>query len=610
MTLFSQVNAQNENALHFDGNDQVFLDPNIDPQITSEGTLEAWINTTAFNSGYRGLVVRSTFYGLFLVDNKLSTYIWGGSSPGVVTAGPNLNDGEWHHVAFSFRINVSGGSQLYLDGQPVGPAITLQGGLQPWSFQLGANTNQQFYIGKMDDVKIWSRALSAEELENTVSCGTNGSTGLVASYSFNTGTAGGNNSGLTTLTDNSGLSNDGTLSVGFQLNGATSNWVSGYVCPCSTPTGNAAQTFCEGAQVSDLVADGLNVEWYTNPTGGTALDPSTILTDATDYYAAQGGGGCLSTPRLQVTVTISGPVPPAPTGDSQQYFCLIENSTVAELMANGDNIQWYAFQGSTTPLSSSTPIVQQYYYATQTIDGCESDTYLSVFAYETDTPPQPIIFDNFQNFCTGATVEDLNGSATSFNWYITPTGGSPLSLTTALTNATTYYASKVQLGCESVMRTPVTVDIVTAIDLTLTIDGILITSNQDNGQYQWIDCNNNNEPMLNETLQSYNAIEAGSYAVIISLPNCTDTTECFSEFASLNENTMDQILLLAKPNPVSDLLSIYSSGVTQAQITSANGALIETIRLDGETNLDVTMYPSGVYFIKTLEGQTAKFVKR
>jgi hypothetical protein len=144
----------------------------------------------------------------------------------------------------------------------------------------------------------------------------------------------------------------------------------------------------------------------------------------------------------------------------------------------------------------------------------------------------------------------------------------------------------------------------------VTIDGILITSNQDNGQYQWIDCNNNNEPMLNETLQSYNAIEAGSYAVIISLPNCSDTTECYSEFASLNENAIDQMLLMAKPNPVNDFLSIYSSRVTQAQITSANGALIETIRLDVESNLDVTKYPSGIYFIKTLEGQTAKFVKR
>jgi hypothetical protein len=610
MMLFSQINAQNENALHFDGNDQVFLDPNIDPQITSEGTLEAWINTTAFNSGYRGLVVRSTFYGLFLVDNKLSTYIWGGSSPGVVTAGPDLNDGEWHHVAFSFRINVSGGSQLYLDGQPVGPAITLQGGLQPWSFQLGANTNQQFYIGKMDDVKIWSRALSAEELENTVSCGTNGSTGLVASYSFNTGTAGGNNSGLTTLTDNSGLSNDGTLSVGFQLNGATSNWVSGYVCPCSTPTGNAAQTFCEGAQVSDLVADGLNVEWYTNPTGGTALDPSTILTDATDYYAAQGGGGCLSTPRLQVTVTISGPVPPAPTGDSQQFFCLIENSTVAELMANGDNIQWYASEGSSTPLPMSTPIVQQYYYATQTINGCESETYLTVFAFETSPPLPPLFIDPSLSFCSGATISDLNGSATNLMWFDAPTGGLPLSMSTVLINGINYYASSVSLGCESFERTQILVEIVPSIDLTVTIDGILITSNQDNGQYQWIDCNNNNEPMLNETLQSYNAIEAGSYAVIISLPNCSDTTECYSEFASLNENAIDQMLLMAKPNPVNDFLSIYSSRVTQAQITSANGALIETIRLDVESNLDVTKYPSGIYFIKTLEGQTAKFVKR
>ena len=377
----------------------------------------------------------------------------------------------------------------------------------------------------------------------------------------------------------------------------------------SAPTGNAAQVLCNSGTIADLAANESNIQWYSSSTSGSSLPVGSSLSSGLTYYATQTINECESMDRLAVTVTIN-PNPSAPTGPDQQFFCTINSSSVAELLANGNNIQWYAFQGSSTPLSASTPIVQQDYYATQTINGCESDTYLSVFAFETNPPSPPFFINPSLSFCSGATIEDLNGSSNSLMWFDVPNSGSPLSMSTVLINGINYYASSVNLGCESLGRTLISVDIVPSIDLSVTIDGILITSNQDNGQYQWIDCNNNNEPMLNETLQSYNAIEAGSYAVIISLPNCTDTTECFSEFASLNENAIDQMLLMAKPNPVSDFLSIYSSGVTQAQITSANGALIETIRLDGETNLDVTMYPSGVYFIKTLEGRTTKFVKQ
>jgi hypothetical protein len=601
------ANAQIENALHFDGmNDKVTLPTSTHSQITNQGTIEAWINTTANNAGYRGLVVRSTFYGLFLVDNKLSTYIWGGSTPGVVThSGADLNDGLWHHVAFSFQVGVTGGSQMYLDGQPVGPAITLQVGSTPYPFQLGCNTNIQYYSGKMDDVKIWSRALSAQELANPIACGSNGTTGLVGSYSFNSGNPSQNNSGLTTLTDNSGLNNNGTLN-NFTLTGVTSNWVSGYVCECSTPTGDAAQTFCEGAQIANLVAQGQIVEWYDVPTGGTALDPTTVLTDATIYYAAQGGGGCLSTARLAVTVTISGPAPSAPTGASQQFFCTINNSTIAELTAVGTNIKWYAYQGDAVSLLSTSPINQQWYYATQTVNGCESETYLDVFAFET-SPTPPLIGDPYKSFCPGATITDLTGSL-SVNWYPTPLGGTSFASSDVLTNGETYFASKVQLQCESQQRIPVTV-YVAPLDLSVSLDGILLSSNQNYALYKWIDCSTG-LIIPNEIYQSYNMLNEGSYSVVVSLPNCSDTTECYPQITLINENSLPTNELVVMPNPASDLITIISSEITQAYITSLNGNVIERVSINGDAIVDVSNYKSGVYFVRTLSGLTSIFIKQ
>ena len=222
--------AQNQNALHFDGtNDKVDLPAGTHANMTTNGTLETWIKTSANNSGYRGIVVRSNYYGLFLIDNKLSTYVWGGGSPGPISYNNvSLNDGAWHHVALSFQVGVTNGTQMYLDGQPVGPAITLTTLSATNNFQIGCNTNVQFFNGQIDNVKIYSRSLAASEIYDSYRCFPVNNSGLDESYKFNQGVTAGNNSTLTSLISQTGL-NNGTLS-NFALTGSVSNWVTGFIC--------------------------------------------------------------------------------------------------------------------------------------------------------------------------------------------------------------------------------------------------------------------------------------------------------------------------------------------------------------------------------------------
>ena len=376
--LSIEINAQTENALNFDGiNDYVSLPSSTHNQIVSSGTLEAWIKTSDNNSNYRGIVLRSNHYGLFLYNNKLATYVWGGNAPGLICPvnGPTLNDGKWHHVALTFEIGVANGSQLYLDGAPLGGTFKLDTyqSAATYSFQIGANQNLQFYKGAIDEVKIWSRKLTAQEIENTTDCISNTATNLVGHYEFNVGTAGGANSGLTTLADSSGSSNNGTLNY-FALYGAASNWVNGYTCQCATPTGDANQTLCAGSTLADLTATGQQIQWYENATGGTALFNSATLTNNTTYYATQTNGGCESVDRLAVTVTLN--TTNAPTGNSAQNFC--GQWLIDDLLAIGTDISWYDISSGGQEIQNGTSLITSTYYASQTIDGCESENRLPV----------------------------------------------------------------------------------------------------------------------------------------------------------------------------------------------------------------------------------------
>ena len=447
-----------ESALHFDGTDRVDLPTSTHSGITTAGTIEAWIKTSNAGTGFRGIVVRSNYYGLFLVDNKLSTYVWGGGAPVGVTTynGALLNDNQWHHVALSFQIGVANGTQMYLDGQAVGPAITLTTLSTANNFQIGCNASTQLFVGNMDDVKIWSRALAPEEINNSYNCISNGTTNLNGTYRFNDGAPNQNNAGLVTLNDASGLSNNGTL-VNFSLTGTTSNWVSGYTCTpnlCPVPTGSANQSFCSGSTVGNLVANGQNISWYSVSTGGTALNTTTPLVNGTIYYATQTTANCESSTRLAVTVTLNA-LPSAPTGSGSQTTCI---GTVANITATGSNIQWYDVPTGGTPLSSSTLLINGVtYYASQSISGCESTDRLAVVV-TTETPPPT--GNASQEICTGGgtvTVNSLSATGSNTKWYANPSGGTFLPSNTPLVNGTTYYASQTINGCESINRLAVTV---------------------------------------------------------------------------------------------------------------------------------------------------------
>lgn len=124
----------------------------------------------------------------------------------------------------------------------------------------------------------------------------------------------------------------------------------------AAPTGAGTQTFCinQNATVNDLVATGTAIQWYLNPTGGTALSTSTALINNTHYYASQTVTGCESASRLDVLVTIT-PLPVAGTlsaGDAT--LCTSTSTTVSSTVSGGS---WSSSNNAIATVNATTGLV-------------------------------------------------------------------------------------------------------------------------------------------------------------------------------------------------------------------------------------------------------------
>lgn len=228
----------------------------------------------------------------------------------------------------------------------------------------------------------------------------------------------------------------------------------------STPTtDNSSQTFCkvDRPTVGSINVNESGVKWYATATGGTVLNANTPLVTGT-YYGVISFGSCESEVRLAVKVTVIDV--PAPTTDStQQEFCLVDNPTVADLVAKESNVKWFTSPTGGTILDSTVALVSgTTYYAAIIQEGCESSSRLAVDVSIKDEVA-PTTNNTVQIFCASqnATVADLITNENNVVWYLTENGGTALAPTTLLKDNTTYYAALKGAVCESSVRLTVEV---------------------------------------------------------------------------------------------------------------------------------------------------------
>jgi hypothetical protein len=120
--------------------------------------------------------------------------------------------------------------------------------------------------------------------------------------------------------------------------------------------------------------------------------------------------------------------------------------------------------------------------------------------------------------------------------------------------------------------------------------------------YQWLFCNTG-LPINNATGQSYTPTFGGSYAVIITLNGCTDTSGCLQSqsFSATGIDEMDnnsQFKVFNHGNSV----SIKNSGadmLAELAIVNANGQTLlqQKAVISSEYKISTVELPAGVYFV-------------
>ncbi len=170
----------------FDGTADGFVEvPDSADIVAADESLSisAWFNVGQFDQGWQALIAHgeSTDYRIArrTGGSNIMSYAGGaGDIPGDNTTGPDVNDGEWHHVV---SVSPAGAPvELWVDGEMVASgnnaALTDNGSGR---LMIGGNPDTagdgfRTWDGGIDDVGMWNRQLSGSEISAIYEAGARG----------------------------------------------------------------------------------------------------------------------------------------------------------------------------------------------------------------------------------------------------------------------------------------------------------------------------------------------------------------------------------------------------------------------------------------------------
>lgn len=396
-----------------------------------------------------------------------------------------------------------------------------------------------------------------------------------------------NCAGTITATTTSPLnySTPGTYTIIWDYNDGSGNISSQnqtvMISATALPTATSPQQFCiqQNATLNDVLITGQNIQWYDALTGGNLLNATTLLQNGVTYYASQIINGCEST-RVPVFVTIQNT--PAPTGNSNQSFCFSQNATLNDVVITGNNIIWYNSSTGNSILPVSTVLADNtIYYATQTINNCESNTRFAV----TTTLIRSLNANNYsETICDDLNdgIEIINLSSyntnliattnsNTFSYYNSYDGAENLLNSDEITNFSNFtlnvgnYIIFVRIdsnnGCHQIVQLSLSLvkkPIIPINDIMPICEGSSITVNAGNGfdSYLW---------STSETSQSINISTPGNYSVTVTKNHGTINCSTLKTFIVVNSNaaTIQEIITsdwTSNQNTITVILTANSYG--------------------------------------------------
>ncbi|MBN1972287.1 MAG: discoidin domain-containing protein [Sedimentisphaerales bacterium] len=171
------IDGRIKGALQFSGQAQ-YIDCQAGESlnITKEITLSLWVDTNDAGDNLRHsyMMKGEMTYGLkHTTSNNIQFYIYYDGYHEVLTPVTEAFNGQWHHLAGTFDGQVM---KLYIDGVLMG-STQYKGGINRdnnYALSFGRNNqgdglNQWYYEGFLDDIRVYNRALSQQEIQDMLS---------------------------------------------------------------------------------------------------------------------------------------------------------------------------------------------------------------------------------------------------------------------------------------------------------------------------------------------------------------------------------------------------------------------------------------------------------
>jgi hypothetical protein len=349
------------NALSFNGtNALVTINNAASLQLTSAMTLEAWVYPTTVDSAWRDVIYKGNDnYYLEGTSNNSSRPAMGGTFVGDLYGTSPLTANTWSHLAATYD---GATMRLYVNGVQV--ASRAQTGVIATStnpLQIGGDSIYgQHFAGRIDEVRIYNRALSAAQIQSDMNTPVGATptptpsptptatptptptptpaSGLVAAYGFNEGSG-------TVVNDVSGHGNNGTIS------GATWTTSGKYGNALSFNGTNALVTINNAASLQ--LTSAMTLEAWVYP---TTVDSAwrDVIYKGNDNYYLEGTSNNSSRPAMGGTFVgdLYGTSPL--TANTWSHLAATYDGATMRLYVNGVQVASRAQTGviatSTNPL--------------------------------------------------------------------------------------------------------------------------------------------------------------------------------------------------------------------------------------------------------------------
>lgn len=246
-------------------------------------------------------------------------------------------------------------------------------------------------------------------------------------------------------------------------------------------------------------------------------------------------------------------------------------------------------------------------------NGCDS----TITLHLTIHPIPMVAISGETSFCEGGSTILTASGAETYEWSTTEFGAE---YHVALAGTYSVVGTDTN-GCTATASVTVSeITISTETHVVEVGENSYLEASQDNAEYQWINCDTH-EPIEGATQQQFTPVVTGSYACVITLGECTDTSDCVQATIIGITEYGDGIISLY-PNPTDGIFTIQLNAEIltlnpEIQVFDVYGRLLEVVGISDAhrtslqtARIDLSRYSTGVYFVKLVNGGKAVAVKK